>query len=139
MLIVLPAAYQGAVPNVPIDILKAFENSSFYVHFGAHVSQGAIDSYFGFMVCSSGIACVLSSFTIPALSRRFGRRKVVFVVGGLSLVIGSVLELVAYYVTSFELFILGQMFGAGFGWSFGYALQALFEVTAPLTVLSDVV
>lgn len=127
ILIIATSAYQGSIINVPVDILVQFENRSFFLHYGHHYLNGiSSTSLWGFTVASSGVATLLGGLAIPFLTRRFGRRKTVVVGGGLTVALGGLLEFLAFYAESFELFILGQMIGAGLGWALGYGLGVVY-------------
>lgn len=128
LLLILPASYQVAIINQPEATLKAFVNQSAQIHYGVELTSISLSSLWGFIVSSSGLACILAALVIPPLTRRFGRRKIVFWFGAFSIVSGSLLEFLSYYVKSFELFTLGQMMAAGFGWAFSYSLGVVYLV-----------
>lgn len=126
LLVVMPSAYQNTVADQPQDILKSFTNISFHHQFGRFLTPNELDSLWGFLVSASGFAALPASLLLPSIVKRFGTKRTLFICASVCNILCGALECLAKYVGNFQLFILGQLFGPGFGWTFAFGLAPVY-------------
>lgn len=133
VLIIVPNAYQSFLINSPEEVLQRFENNSFTAHYGYSLSSSRLAALWGVTLSVSGVFAAIGSFAIPKVKDSIGTKNGTFLIGGLLLLVASLLELLAKYADSFELLFLGQILGSGFSSAIGQptAVVYMMECSPP--------